>query len=167
MVMGGTNDSDLVARQRECQRVGGGDAGLGLHFETFLFLGATNRNQLLEDAFLPLNEKRVDAVGDLLSGPPEVVLVQRQQPPVPHQPAAVTHRVNHVGRFGGVHELRVDRVRIAGEAGPVMGLVELNHDQVGSLSDLQRAGHIANDGAGAIWSPWRAPAAPAAASDHR
>ena len=87
--------------------------------------------------------KRVDAAREVIGGRTKRVLVEREQAALAHQPLAVAHHVDDVARFAGIHELRVNGVRIATESRHVVRLIEVDDDEVGALAGLERAGDVA------------------------
>ena len=73
---------------------------------------------------------------------PQRLLVEREQRAIAHQPAAVAHDVDHVGRLRGVDDLRIDAVGVAAERRHVVHGPEIDHDQVGAFAGFERAGQV-------------------------
>jgi hypothetical protein len=67
--------------------------------------GAADGDELLQDALLARDQEPVDAPRHVLGRRAQLVLLDREQPVVAHQPAAVAHHVGHVGRLRRVHDL--------------------------------------------------------------
>src|SRR5687767_4247586 len=65
MVVHLANDRDVLALDRAQDRHLGGDARLDLDLKAFLFGGTANRDELLQHALLPLNQKSVDPSRDV------------------------------------------------------------------------------------------------------
>src|SRR6185436_2455644 len=105
VIVHGTNHRDVLAGEGLPHRLGRADTRLRLDLEALLFRGPANGDELLQDALLAIDQERVDAPRHVARRRADLVLVDGEEAPVAHQPAAVAHDIDHVGRLRGVDQL--------------------------------------------------------------
>ena len=67
--------------------------------------------------------------------------VSRRRSRISQRPSHMTSTTSVA--FGGIDQLGVDGVRIAAESRHVVRLIEVDHDEIGALARLERAGDVA------------------------